>query len=193
MDSSAATSVLRNRLSWRKFDKMRKDQYLESNSNGYTRPSRNHGSHTQMTDETKAAVLTEARQWTVDESVNWSQLAKKLGLTMKNGGQSIKEFLRDQGITAATKKNSLSTTPRRKRKRLPEGIPFPMPRPSDAQKQGVVEQLESQDSILGAQVVPTAVVSFVLDRKTKYLQPLCMQGRFHSSTSEKGCCKNIRN
>ena len=102
-------------------------------------------STTQLSQQSKDALLEEARAWTDAQQVNWSRLARKYGISARNGGQSIKEFLRSQEIRAAKKDGSNTKSSRRKRKRLPEGIPFPMPRPSGIQKERLNECSKSGD------------------------------------------------
>ena len=56
MNSSAITSVIKNRISWRKFNQMRKDECLDSqpsSSFNWPTPSRHHGSTNHLSEETK--------------------------------------------------------------------------------------------------------------------------------------------
>ena len=46
-------------------------------------------------------LLEEAKSWSADQKINWSQLARNYGLTGDNGSQTIKEFLTEQNIAAA--------------------------------------------------------------------------------------------
>ena len=116
MDETSANTVMSNRMSWRKFDHIRKSSTLESSSSLNETPTRkrNHPSdentppakrkHGSPTDTVKLdAVFTEAQTWSDDETVNWSQLARRHGITSGNGGQTVKEFLREKGIAAALK------------------------------------------------------------------------------------------
>ena len=90
MDDSSASTVMGNRISWRKFDTIQRSQTLDSSS-GPSTPSRKrkrvqsddnppltkrrkHGSPS-LPGSTKENLLAEARTWTDDETVNWSQLA----------------------------------------------------------------------------------------------------------------------
>ena len=90
------------KLSWRKFDQMRKAEGLvetptrkrscPTDENTPT-PKRKHAS---PVDTSKLfEILEKAKTWSVDESINWSDLARQHGIMVKNGGQSIKEFLRE--------------------------------------------------------------------------------------------------
>lgn len=101
--------------------------------------------------------------WSTDKTVNWSQLAQQHGITSRNGGQTVKEFLREKGIAAALKERKGKSV-RRKRKTLPGGIPFPMQRPSSFFKEQIREQVKSGEVVNGTPVVPTSVVSFTYDK-----------------------------
>lgn len=176
MDETSASTVMSNRMSWRKFDDIRKSSTLESSSPLNKTPSRkrNHPTdentpptkrkHGSPTDLVKLdAVYTEAQTWSTDEIVNWSQLARRHGITSRNGGQTVKEFLRERGIAVALKESE-GRPARRKRKTLPEGIPFPMERPSSFFKKLINEQVQSGEMVNGTPVVPTTVTSFTFDK-----------------------------
>ena len=113
-----------------------------------------------MSDVDKEALLTEARSWREDETINWRDIATKYGVTAVNGGQSVKEFLQDHNIPVALKEQQENRTARRKRKTLPEGIPFPMERPSTFHKKRLIDQLETGEISQGIPVVPTTIQSF---------------------------------
>lgn len=178
MDATGTTTVMGNRLSWRKFDKIRKDEALESNVSTPNRkrscdsqpndipPSKRvHGSLSSLSSVDKESLLTEARSWTDKDSINWSELARKYHVPGKNGGQSVKEFLKDHMIPAASIGQQEGRTPRRKRKTLPGGLPFPMQRSSSFHKQQVMRKIESSEIDLGDPVVPTLVRSFKYNKK----------------------------
>ena len=111
--------------------------------------------------------------------MNWSALARKHGISTRNGGQSVKEFLRDQGVTAAMKCNSNTTTKRRQCKRLLDGIPFPMPRPSEVHKQQLSEQMELDKSILGNEVQSSLSTSIGQQTVSHNQLQVFSQERYH--------------
>ena len=133
-------------------------------------PSRHHGSSSKLSQEAKEHLLSKAQQWREDETVNWSELARTYGLTTANGGQTVKEYLREEGIGIAQESNSKNQSACRMRKRLPEGIPFPMPRPSIFHKKRLVGMVNSGEIAQGTNVVPTKITS--------------MPGKFHCWKSE---------
>jgi hypothetical protein len=102
-------------------------------------------------------LLTEARSWKSNMTLNWSDLARRYGITKPNGGQSMKEFLRDHDIPAALGESQHGRSHRRKRKTLPGGIPFPMQRPSIFHKKKILSSEESS-------VVPTPVSTFTYNK-----------------------------
>ena len=62
-------------------------------ASAHTTPSRHHGSKSKLTPDAKHTLLLEAQQWEEYETVNWSAIARRHGLTDSNGGQTVKEFL----------------------------------------------------------------------------------------------------
>ena len=114
-----------------------------------------------MSSEEKERLLSEAQEWSENETVNWSEVARRYGLTDANGGQTVKEFLKEKDIGIARQ-----TTPsaRRTRKRLPEGIPFPMPRPSTYHKKRLGDMVNSGEIAQGTNVVPTEITTFSFDK-----------------------------
>ena len=128
MDDSTMNTVMSNRLSWRKFDTIRKTQTLDNSSALNQRPSktdesppskRKHGSLSFLSKAMQEDILAKASAWSDNETVNWSSLARQHGITKPNGGQSVKEFLRDHNIPAASKEECEGRSLRRKRKVLP--------------------------------------------------------------------------
>ena len=89
-----------------------------------------------------------------------------------NGGQTVKEFLRAEGIKLAARNDSNTNSVRRKRKRLQEGVPFPMHRPSEVHKKKLADKLELSEFIQGSEVVPSTVHSFSLDKTTNTISEM---------------------
>ena len=138
--------VLQNRISWDKFDRVRKTQGLSStqNSETTTTPSRKrkHGCNSQNINIDKDQLLNEANSWAPDQPVQWSELARKYGLTTPNCGQVIKEYLAEQGVSAACISQRTKRAQRRPKKRLPGGkISFPMYPPVKKLKQRVQDKI----------------------------------------------------
>lgn len=88
--------------------------------------------------------------------MNWSSVARRYGMTKANAGQSVKEFLRNHNIPAASKDQKKGRSLRRCRKVLPGGIPFPMQHHSAFHK----KEVQSAEVNVGVSVVPTSVSSF---------------------------------
>ena len=118
MDESGTDVVMRNRISWRKFDEMWKSSTLESHPSLTRTPSRNEclrclvkmfllPSKSMVLQQTCQQLLRNLFLLRLNYGVkmkksNWSALARKYGLTQKNGGQSIKEFLKDHNSSRIT-------------------------------------------------------------------------------------------
>ena len=65
------------------------------------RPKRKHGCKPGALNIDKERLLLEAQSWSPTQIVNWSEIARRYGLTQQNGGQSIKEFLKEHNISVA--------------------------------------------------------------------------------------------
>jgi hypothetical protein len=177
MDESSTGIVMGNRISWRKFDDMRKSSALESHLSPSYTPSRKrrstsseenipqlkrkHGSALSISTASVESLLAEAQLWSENECVNWSELARRYGLTQSNGGQSIKEFLRDHNIAAASR-HECQRSARRKCKTLPGGIPFPMQHHSSYHKKKLFNEIPE-----AIPVVPTVVPSLTYNKAEK--------------------------
>lgn len=63
----------------------------------------------------KEKLLKEAKAWSPDQNVNWSQLAREYGITLPNGGQLMKE---ENNIPSASIQQRRLRKPRRCKKRV---------------------------------------------------------------------------
>ena len=127
MDGQA--TVLRNRISWRKYDKMRQVSGLETtrkrtlnvDATDEEQPptkKKRHGTWEENLLIDKEELLAEARLWRPDEKVNWSELGAKYGIEGANRGQVIKEFLADHEIEVANQQQRKNRATRRAKKRV---------------------------------------------------------------------------
>lgn len=103
--------LFQNRLSFRKYNSIRMAESFENPTQAVVRSksaatptSRTHGRSPESLPCDKDALLDEARTWSNDQIVNWTQLAKRYGVEGDNAGQSVKEYLASQSIPAAMKK-----------------------------------------------------------------------------------------
>ena len=109
-DRNDESFVMQNCISWNLFDKMRKNEGLEDkttrkrkadSSHILNSPKKHHGSRIENLEIDQDKLLQEAGEWQEDANINWSQLARRYGLTKANGGQVMKEYLVEHGIPAA--------------------------------------------------------------------------------------------
>ena len=84
-------------------------------------------------------LLEEARAWPADQVIYWSEVARRYGVTKPNGRQYVKVVLAKFGIIAATRSQR---KPKKSRKVLLPGIPFPMERSIKYHKQKIAEQIK---------------------------------------------------
>ena len=178
MDQNSLDTVMSNRLSWRKFDKIRKSNAFEktptrkqtgmqTNENALPATKRKHGTVLSISKHTQDELILKAQSWGENEVINWSALAREYGIAGPNGGQSIKEFLREHSIPAAFEEQRMQRSARRKRKTLPGGIPFPMPHHSAFQRKQLFAKVESGEVIQGESVVPVSVPSLTVNKPDK--------------------------
>lgn len=167
--------VLQNRISWRAFDKIRKTEGLattpkRSRDAGSTEETpepqpkrqRRHGSLSVEIDMGK--LLEEASSWSQQEKVNWTQLARKYGLTTANGGQVIKEILYDHKIPAASISQRKTRASRRPRKKLKRSrVSFPMHRTLNFHRQILKQRIADGELAVGEEVVPSSYPKFSVD------------------------------
>ena len=87
--------VMQNRISWRAFNQIRKPEGLKVTPKRKHQCNREnlpptkrkcHGCRPENLAIDKEELIQEARTWTPDEKVNWSQLAARYGLTASNRG-----------------------------------------------------------------------------------------------------------
>ena len=113
----------------------------------------------------KDALLDEAKTWSDDQQVNWTQLAGRYGVTGFNRGQIVKEFLESQAIPAAMTKRQVV---RRAKLRLPGGeITYPMHITITSQKSALLQKIEEGDILIGELIAPITFTKYVVNKTTK--------------------------
>ena len=96
MDETSLDTVMSHRMSWRKFDEIRKSSTLESNLSLNQTPTRkrNHPNdentpiskrkHGSSTNPAKLEeIFSEAQTWDANETINWSDLARRHGIVSR--------------------------------------------------------------------------------------------------------------
>ena len=164
--------LFQNRLSFRKYNSIRMAESFETpkqavvRSKSVTTPtSRTHGRSPESLPCDKDALLDEARTWSDDQTVNWTQLAKRYGVEGDNAGQSVKEYLASQSISAAMKKRQII---RRAKLRLPGGeITYPTHLTVAAQKNQLLAKIESGEIMIGELITPIIFTKYIADKTTK--------------------------
>ena len=186
MNETSMTSVMAKRISWKTFDTLRKSA-LE------LKPAKKRGapeekepqaqpSHTddsidlhseppakkcrigsQENDIDIARLLDEARSWIPNDVINWSELGRRYGLTIPNGGQIIKQILQKYGIPSACSIQRTSRKPRRSKRKLPGNISFPIAKPIKHHISELKKQVESCKLLVGEKVVETKYTTYKVD------------------------------
>ena len=175
LNDTVLTSVMVNRVSWAAYDRMRKTEALTSTpsrkrthsgneENELPMSKRLHGCYTDSLPIDEDSLLCEASAWSTNEDVNWSALARKYGLLQTNGGQILKEFLQKKNVAAAFTNQRPNRAARRERKKLPEGIPFPMKKPPSQHRKELSNMTETGELLLGKEVVESTQSTYTLNR-----------------------------
>ena len=118
-------------------------------------------------------LLEEARAWPADQVINWSEVARRYGVTKPNGGQYVKEVLAKFGIIAATQNQPPQRKPRRARKVLLPGIPFPMERSMKYHKQKIAEHVKDGKILQGEKVVETTYTKLFISKESTIEEECC--------------------
>ena len=183
MDKQTATTVMGNRISWKVYNKMRTTPLIDKNTtrkrksetNTDDLPPPKKRTHTgnigDMMDVPR--LLEEARAWPADQVINWSEVARRYGVTKPNGGQYVKEVLAKFGIIAATQNHRPQRKPRRARKVLLPGIPFPMERSIKYHKQKIAEQVKDGKILQGEKVVETTYTKLIISKESIIEEECC--------------------
>ena len=169
-------TVMANRISWKKFDKMRTATLVELKGKKRKNDDRDEDmppakrTHTGNLDVEEhntdvQNLLEEAQSWSPNKVVNWSDLARQCGITRHNGGQVLKEIMKKHGIVAASLNQREQRRKRRSRQLLP-GVPFPMAKTSKYQKHKLQSYKRSGKILCGEKVVETQYTKHVINEST---------------------------
>ena len=175
-EDQASDLVFQNRISWRTYNKLRKAEGLttprkqSADGSGEGEPSlkKRCGDLSSTHDIDKEKLLGETRTWLPDRDVNWSELAREYGIQSSNGGQMIKEFLRQNDIPAASIQQRSSRAPRRCKKRVNacSNITMPMYPTVMHEKAKLQERITTGEIVIGDKVVPTTYDYYSVDSET---------------------------
>ena len=177
MNESSLSSVMANRMSWTKYDSLRKSTLTERQSvkRGGIRdenetPAKKSKHTGSIEDSTELSnLIQEAKSWPPQQPVNWSQLARRCGISKPNGGQMIKEAFKQHGIPAANEPQREKRKQRRRRKTLPGNIPFPMQLCPRILKAQLKKEIEKGTILIGEEVVPTQYTSYKVNTGEKLI------------------------
>ena len=116
-------------------------------------------------------VLTETQAWSPDEQINWSQLAREYGITSPNGGQLIKEFLRENNIPTAKINQRPSRAMCRCKGKVSAGSSITLPMfPTVVHEKAKLKECTSKGEIvIRDEVVPTTYDYYTVDNETHIL------------------------
>ena len=115
----------------------------------------------------QSELLEEAASWSPDQRVNWSLLARQHGIEALNGGQRVKEFLKEHNIPAALIVQWPTRAPRRHKKKLGSGkVSFPMYPTVASERYKTQQRIESGDIEIGKEIVTTTHSRYSVDKHT---------------------------
>ena len=176
-DENGDAIVMQNRVSWEAFDKIRKTEGLVptptqkiGDLSAPPAKRRKHGLRADSLQMDTEQLLAEANTWSPSETINWSEVGSRYGLTTPNRGQVIKEFLKEQNIPAAKVAQRTARAPRRAKKRLRGGrTSFPMYQPVSHYRQRIRAQIASGKINIGEEVAKSTYTRYSVDKSNHTL------------------------
>ena len=163
------------RLSWKTYDTMRTTLGLEKKdavlgTREYAKIKKTHGykdDHFEsIVDAT--SLLLEARSWMPTETINWSDLDTRYGLSTSNRGQIVKEYLAMHHIPNAMTSERPSRQPRRAKVKFPGGkISQPMFKPSMMHKKEIERKIIDGEINIGIPITPIQCTTYKIDNDSK--------------------------
>ena len=119
----------------------------------------------------KDKLLSEVKTWPANKNVNWSNLAREYGIHSPNGGQTIKMYLKEHNIPAASVNQRPSRAKRRCIRKIGnEGVSFPMYPPVTHERQKVLQRTKEGEINIGKEVVESSYRNYSVDSKTNQVQ-----------------------
>ena len=169
----ASDLVLQNRMSWRTYDKLRKTEGLVMCAHEKL-PEKRKRRCGKLVDKLKIdrdKLLSEVKTWPANQNVNWSNLAREYGIHSPNGGQTIKMYLKEHNIPAASVNQRPSRAKRRCISKIGnEGVSFPMYPPVTHERQKVLQRTKEGEINIGKEVVESSYRNYSVDSKTNQVQ-----------------------
>ena len=171
--------LLRHRMSMNKYNRIRKAEAQANNKTGYTR-QRSHVPVNVQFDKEQA--LQKVQSWEQNRPINWSQLARDLGVQQGNGGQIVKSFIASQLGEQHCLKLEGRTEPsapkaRNPKERLAFGVTAPS-KPSIAfLKQDIQDKIHNGTYVIGDPVLDTVIQQYTLQNGDIIQSPTTVYGR----------------
>lgn len=167
-----ALTVLAEGQSLSSYNRIRKAQSFESPSEKQKRASekphkdRKHSPSFENVTWKKDEVLAALKDWPQDEKINWSKFAREHNIPSKNGGQTAKEFAKQNGInTEILEKQKPKIITRSQKKRLPgANISVPVHATVEQIKEDWQSMIERGELHLGEQCIPRTLVRYKTDK-----------------------------
>lgn len=107
-------------------------------------------------------MLQQARGWSDNENVTWSDVAREYSVDKEITRQLVKEFLSDHAIPAAKIEQCNNRRARRSKPTIKHRINFPMSRPISYHKKRIKDDVNNGTIQLGEKVVENEHTSFVV-------------------------------
>ena len=155
-------AVMKNGISFGRWDRLVLDESLAKRPCKTTAKSTRH-TPVVITWDTEQ-VLRDAEQWPAGTEINWSAFAREHNVPGKNGGQAVKDYLREQGVDVLRLENRTAPRVRQRRKKKSFGcnIKFPMHKTSGGIKEDLAKAIEDGRFHPGEEVCSKVLCSFTL-------------------------------
>lgn len=134
----------------------------EGGSSGEPRHKKRYGDLSVTLNINKEKLLGEARTWSHDKSINWSQLAREYGI----------QYIWQNDIPAASIQQRSQRKPRRCKRRVDMCTNTPMPMyPTVMHEEAKLQEcIIEGEIVIGVEVVPTVYDYYSFDSETYKLQ-----------------------
>ena len=176
--------ILQNRLSFVKYERLRKAKHFESPADREERyrltpPKRR--SHVRRVDLDADSIISSFESWPAGVSINWTESAKKFNLEGGKAGQILKDLVREYKGDDFCLALECRTTPRRKvrskHRRIAFGVTSAIEPPAAAIKVGIESKIQKGEYVVGEPVCEQKMKRLVIEDGEVTASEVAVAGR----------------
>ena len=187
MELFAETSVgaiLQNRLSFAKYERLRKAKHFESPADREERYKLNppkRRSHVRRVDLDADSIISSFESWPAGVAINWTESAKKFNLEGGNAGQILKDLVREYKGDDFCLALECRTTPRRKvrskHRRIAFGVTSAIEPSAAAIKVAIESKIQKGEYVVGEPVCEQKINRLVIENGEVTASEVAVAGR----------------